>query len=589
MQTIYLDISNKGVIPCIQAKQNEVGRKFLAVITDSGIPCEIKSDSVISVWYEGASGKGNYTDVGNKSAISVTKNRITVELIAQMLAVPGNGVITVLVNSSNGDQIGLWNIDYCVEKNAGVESEKAEDYYTAFSEAAAKLAKSAEDINSAIKAKNATAAGLIYPLASANVPSGFLLCDGAEYSRTEYAELFESIGTAYGSGDGSTTFNVPNLQTRVPVGVGDGYELGATGGEEKHQLTVEELPSHSHYQPVANILDGSSAVQDAMVLYTSENKQTSFIGRLQGEATGGNQPYNNMQPYTVVNYIISTGEKVEFVVGGGGCRIDDNTIGADAWSSKNIVDRLCPPINESSNAVRCVPIKDYPLDVRIYGYVEEATHARLTMRGKNLFDCTKYTFAEGQYVKSDGNLTAYKDDSAYACCKTFIPVSHLQGQQITINHPPTEIGGTNPKMVFYRTEEVSSVIADSHTNGYTATVPTDANFMRFSIPKKYSDGKSIQIELGGTVTSHERYRESHAIIAGYDWEAGEVGHTMNARGGTYTFTADVGTVDEAGDFVAEGMAEVVVSGRADPNATIRRLTDDVAELKAAILAMGANV
>lgn len=268
--------------------------------------------------------------------------------------------------------------------------------------------------------------------------------------------------------------------------------------------------------------------------------------------------------------------------GGGGVKIDDRTISNDAWSSKNIVDRLCPPINESANAVRCVPIKDYPLEVWIYGFVEEATHARLTMRGKNLFDCTKYTFAEGQYVKSGGDVTSYNADSAYACCKTFIPVSHLQGQQITLNHPPAEIGGSNPKMIFYRTEEASSVIADSHTNGYTATVPTDANFMRFSIPKIYSDGKSIQIELGSMVTSYEPYKESHVIIAGYEWEAGEVGHLMNAMGGTYTFTADVGTVDEAGDFVAEGMAEVVVNGRADPVATIGMLTN-------AIVALGGNV
>lgn len=100
-------------------------------------------------------------------------------------------------------------------------------------------------------ANNKPKAGFIYPLASDTVPEGFLLCDGAEYLRTEYPELFAAIGTMYGTGDGSTTFNVPNLQTRVPVGAGDGYELGDVGGS---------------------------------------------------------QPHNNMQPYTVVNYIIATGK-----------------------------------------------------------------------------------------------------------------------------------------------------------------------------------------------------------------------------------------------------------------------------------------
>lgn len=268
--------------------------------------------------------------------------------------------------------------------------------------------------------------------------------------------------------------------------------------------------------------------------------------------------------------------------GGGGVKIDDNTIGKDAWSSKNIVDRLCPSIYAQGYSVRCVPVKDYPLAVMIsISSATEATHARLAMRGKNLFDCNKYKFTEGQYVRSAGDVTGYDQNSSYACCKTFIPVSHLQGQQITLNHPPVEVGGSNPKMIFYRTEDASSVIENSHTNGYTATVPTDANFMRFSIPKKYSDGKSIQIELGGMVTPYEPYKESY-VIKDFDWEVGEVTHRMNASGGTYTFTADIGAVDESGNFIAEAMAEVAVNGRADPVATIEMLTN-------AIVALGGNV
>jgi hypothetical protein len=144
MQTIYLDISNKGVIPCINAKQNEVGRKFLAIVTDGGVPYNIPFDSVVSVWYDGDSGKGNYTDIGEQPAIEVSGNKISVELIEQMLSVPGYGVITILLNSPTGQQIGLWNIGYCVELVAGVNSEKAEEYYNAFSEAAKNLAQAAK-------------------------------------------------------------------------------------------------------------------------------------------------------------------------------------------------------------------------------------------------------------------------------------------------------------------------------------------------------------------------------------------------------------------------------------------------------------
>ena len=324
MQTIYLDISSKGVIPRIYAKQNEIGRKFLAIITDSGIPYEIQSDSVVSVWYEGASGKGNYTEIGERSAISVTKNRITVELIAQMLAVPGNGVITVLINSANGDQIGLWNVDYCVESVAGIESEKAEEYYTAFSESTASLVQSAkiikekqEKIDSIIRTRNKSAAGLIYPLATENIPDGFLLCDGKEYLRTDYPELFAAIGTTYGS-DGPTTFKVPDLATRVPVGAGGDYGLGITGGEATVKLEEAEMPEHRHELTV----DGDEyygkqtyfpAEGTESGVYLKYGNRGDSGGALLTTMAGSSKPHNNMQPYTVVNYIISTGKEIEFV------------------------------------------------------------------------------------------------------------------------------------------------------------------------------------------------------------------------------------------------------------------------------------
>lgn len=164
---------------------------------------------------------------------------------------------------------------------------------------------------------NKPKAGFIYPLASEVIPEGFLLCDGAEYLRAEYPELFAAIGIQYGEGDGSTTFNVPNLQTRVPVGAGDGYELGATGGEEKHLLTTDEMPKHNHnfeystddgntYSYAQMGRDGSTqhdaylGANNNVSLFAGYQVRTSFIG--------DSQSHNNMQPYTVVNYIIATGK-----------------------------------------------------------------------------------------------------------------------------------------------------------------------------------------------------------------------------------------------------------------------------------------
>lgn len=157
---------------------------------------------------------------------------------------------------------------------------------------------------------NKPKAGFIYPLASKTVPEGFLLCNGAECLRTEYSELFAAIGTMYGSGDGSTTFNVPNLQTRVPVGAGDGYELGDVGGEVEHILTINEMPQHQHtaYE-VGTTKDSANTADPAAYTAMRSVDRSNLYGSISYTNSSGNsQPHNNMQPYIVVNYIIATGK-----------------------------------------------------------------------------------------------------------------------------------------------------------------------------------------------------------------------------------------------------------------------------------------
>lgn len=88
--------------------------------------------------------------------------------------------------------------------------------------------------------------GMIAPYAGATAPQGWLLANGQAVSRTTYSQLFTVCGTTFGAGDGSTTFNVPNLTDRMPTGSGSLYARGETGGAETRTLTTANLPSHTH-------------------------------------------------------------------------------------------------------------------------------------------------------------------------------------------------------------------------------------------------------------------------------------------------------------------------------------------------------
>ncbi|QTH80458.1 hypothetical protein PA10_00260 [Pseudomonas phage pPa_SNUABM_DT01] len=82
--------------------------------------------------------------------------------------------------------------------------------------------------------------------APSTIPTGWLLCDGSAVSRTEYADLFAEIGVAFGAGDGSTTFNLPDFRGRVPRGLTDLEAMGSTGGSDDVVLVEGNLPAHAH-------------------------------------------------------------------------------------------------------------------------------------------------------------------------------------------------------------------------------------------------------------------------------------------------------------------------------------------------------
>lgn len=129
------------------------------------------------------------------------------------------------------------------------------------------------------------------------IPTNWLRCDGQEVSRTDYSELFDAIGTTYGSGDGSTTFNLPNvnLEHRTLVGSsGDGeFSVGNTGGEKEHALTAEENGPHNH-QLTKDFLGYTQGQTNGI---NSQQQGPWSLTNKTTASSGNGTPHNNMQPF----------------------------------------------------------------------------------------------------------------------------------------------------------------------------------------------------------------------------------------------------------------------------------------------------
>lgn len=146
--------------------------------------------------------------------------------------------------------------------------------------------------------------GFIQMFAGSSAPTGWLICDGSAISRTTYADLYNVIGTIYGTGDGSTTFNIPDLRGRIGVGESSDTEfntLGKTGGSKTHILTIDEMPSHTHaaINYTMGYTGGSQTGYNTLI----NGVATSDTGNAV-KSTGGGQAHNNLQPYITINYII---------------------------------------------------------------------------------------------------------------------------------------------------------------------------------------------------------------------------------------------------------------------------------------------
>ena len=143
-------------------------------------------------------------------------------------------------------------------------------------------------------------------------PVGWAFCDGQQLPISEFDALFTLIGTTYG-GDGQETFLLPDLQGRVPMHAGNGFNLAEKSGVETVTLTTQQLPVHSHpmvaSQNTGTLPDPGNHIvarsHTANVDLYLEDVPTSNMATTAITPVGGSQPHENMQPFLVVSFIFS--------------------------------------------------------------------------------------------------------------------------------------------------------------------------------------------------------------------------------------------------------------------------------------------
>jgi microcystin-dependent protein len=129
--------------------------------------------------------------------------------------------------------------------------------------------------------------GVIQMWPTVSAPTGFLNCDGSAVSRTTYAALYAVVGTTFGSGDGSTTFNLPNYTNRMPYGT----TIGSTGGSSTTTLDGSNLPAHTHSFSGSGSTNSASAnIQDPSHNHGINSAIGANQGSNQGFGAGGLYP-----------------------------------------------------------------------------------------------------------------------------------------------------------------------------------------------------------------------------------------------------------------------------------------------------------
>lgn len=199
------------------------------------------------------------------------------------------------------------------------------------------------DVSDSVSISNQVPSGAISAYGGNSAPTGWLICDGSAVNRTTYSSLYSAIGTTWGSGDGVTTFNIPDLRGRTIIGAGTGSgltarTLGANVGSESVTLTGAQSGTsvHSHstsetahrHKVLGNAVSNQSPVADNTSSSISINQAGLTSGQLEGtnssagyaysgatstsltvsnsSAADASESHTNMQPSSVINFIIKT-------------------------------------------------------------------------------------------------------------------------------------------------------------------------------------------------------------------------------------------------------------------------------------------
>jgi microcystin-dependent protein len=141
-------------------------------------------------------------------------------------------------------------------------------------------------------------------------PKGWALCDGQLLPINQNQALFSLLGTTYG-GDGRVNFALPDLQSRVPIHMGNGHTLGERGGEQGHTLSISEIPTHVHALQGSSdtgtlvIAAGNVPATSPSQMYQAPDNNLVAMNAASVTNVGGSQAHLNMQPFLVLNFSIA--------------------------------------------------------------------------------------------------------------------------------------------------------------------------------------------------------------------------------------------------------------------------------------------